>query len=46
MSLFAQLWAGTDGGSGADAIQSYFGLSFDVKQVAGDIGKLFRRGLR
>ncbi len=37
VSLFAELLADVDGGSGADAIQSYFGLSFDVGQIVGTV---------
>jgi hypothetical protein len=37
LSLFAQLFADIDGADGADAIQSYWGLSFDIAQVVGAI---------
>jgi hypothetical protein len=37
--LFAELFADVDGKDGADAMQSYFGLSFDVGQIVGEIKK-------
>jgi hypothetical protein len=34
-SLFAQIFADIDNANGADAIQSYFGLSFDLNKIVG-----------
>lgn len=42
VSLFAQLFADVDGRNGADAMQSYFGLSFDVGEVVGAIAERAR----
>ena len=37
VSLFAQLFADVDLADGADSIQSYFGLGFDVQKIVGTI---------
>jgi len=33
VSFFAQLFVDADAGKGADAMQSYFGLAFDLPQL-------------
>jgi hypothetical protein len=39
LRLFAELFADVDGKDGADAMQSYFGLSFDIGQLVGEFKK-------